>query len=721
MPAIGRLLSALGLASAPLFAQSPPTAPPVAAVEPVVDEYFGTRITDDYRWMEDRAAPRFVAWAKEENAYARAVLARIPGREALQGRISAHTAGGTAIGGLRLAGGKIFYGKRGPGENSIKLYVRAGQAGKERLLFDPERLSRGGGPHFALDYYAVSPDGGRLAYGTSPGGSEESVLHILDVASGRESSETIDRTQAGAPSWLPDGKAFFYTRFAKLTAGAPETDKYLNSRAYLHRVGSDPETDTPLAGTGVAGSPPLTPVDTPFLMAAPGSPFAFLAVSHGAEPAMTLYVARLDRALHPGADWRRVADTPDAVTDFAALGRRLFLLTHRDAPRYKVVELDAAAPSFATAKLVVPPGARVVEEMRISAGALYVRDLDAGLGRIRRFDLKSGKLAGVPLPGDGAISNLTTDPLASGLIFGLQGWVAPPKLYRARNGKVTEIALGPAWGENLSGYAAEEVSATAPDGTAIPLSIVYKKGLQRDGSHPVWLTGYGAYGIAREPALATRFLTLLDDGGVYAVAHVRGGGELGEEWHQAGRLATKPNTYRDLIACAEYLVQKGYGRAATLAIEGASAGGITVGMAMTERPELFRVVFSSVGDSNPLRSEFGTDGPANSLEYGSVATEAGFKALLAVDAYQHVKPGVAYPAVLLITGMNDPRVAPWQPGKMTARLQAATGSGRPVLLRVDFDAGHGIGSTKAQRDAETADQLAFFYWQIGKPEYQPAP
>jgi prolyl oligopeptidase len=236
----------------------------------------------------------------------------------------------------------------------------------------------------------------------------------------------------------------------------------------------------------------------------------------------------------------------------------------------------------------------------------------------------------------------------------------------------------------------------------------------------LWLTGYGAYGIAIAPALAARRLALLEDGGVYAVCHVRGGGEFGEEWHQAGMKATKPNTFHDLIDCAQYLQAHGYGSSQTTAIEGGSAGGITVGMALVERPDLFRVVFSEVGDSNALRAEFETDGEANSKEYGSVKTEGGFRALLAMDALSHVKDGTAYPAVLLSTGLNDPRVAPWQPGKMAARLQAASSSGRPVLLLVDVDAGHGIGSTKAQRDREIADQLAFLYWQIGRPGYQRA-
>jgi prolyl oligopeptidase len=253
----------------------------------------------------------------------------------------------------------------------------------------------------------------------------------------------------------------------------------------------------------------------------------------------------------------------------------------------------------------------------------------------------------------------------------------------------------------------------------IPLSILHRKDLARDGKSPLWLSGYGAYGIALKPRFAATMLALLEDGGVYAVGHVRGGGEFGEAWHLAGMKATKPNTYRDLIDCALYLQTHGYGSPRTTAIEGGSAGGITVGMAMVERPDLFRAVFSEVGDSNALRAEFETDGDANALEYGSVKTEAGFRALAAVDAFAHVKDGVAYPAALFTTGLNDPHVAPWQPGKMVARLQKATSSRQPILLLVDTDAGHGNGSTKQQKDREVADQMAFLYWRIGKPEYQP--
>jgi prolyl oligopeptidase len=402
-------------------------------------------------------------------------------------------------------------------------------------------------------------------------------------------------------------------------------------------------------------------------------------------------------------------------------GDRLFLASLHGAPRGQILETDARAPAVAQARVLVPAGSRVIQQAIAAADALYVVDLDGGIGRIRRVGYDDAKVADVALPLDGQVGTLAADASVPGLIFSEQGWVTAPQFFRTVGGQVAPLALAPAWREDLSAYTSEEVMATAADGTRIPLSIVHRKDVRPGAAHPAWLVGYGAYGYSLNPTLAARYLPLLDDGGVYAVAHVRGGGEFGEEWHQAGRLATKTNSHRDLIACAEYLVKQHWTTPALLAIQGGSAGGITVGMALTERPDLFRVVISNVGDSNALRAEQETDGAANSLEYGTTTVESGFKALYAVDATQHVRAGVRYPAVLLTTGMNDPRVAPWQPGKMAAHLQAANPHGRPVLLRVDFDAGHGIGSTKSQRDLEMADEMAFFYWQIGKKGYQPRP
>lgn len=690
--------------------------PPVAPRVPVVDDYYGTKVTDDYRWMEDRHAPKFEQWCRAQGQYARAVLDRIPGRDALQTRIAAHTGGGTVATQMHQAGGKLFYLKLEPGQDNFKLYVRDGIDGTESLLVDPDQ-DASPGHHFAIDYFEPSPDGSRVAYGISPGGSEKSVIHIMDVALRRDSPEAIDRADYGSPSWRDDNRSFYYNRFAKVGPHARDTEQYLNSRACLHVVGTDPDQDRALLGTGVPGSLPLTPVDYPFIECTTGSPYVLAVINHGADPAVTAYVARADH--DQLSKWVKIADVGDAVTAIVPHGDKLYLLTHKNAPRYQVIAVDAASPNLAKAVTVVRPSERVIEGMEATASALYVRDLDGGLGRLRRYDFASGRLEEVALPIKGALYGPYLDPKSDLVLAGMVSWLSPPAYYRLDGKDAVRTSIVPPWKEDVSRYTVDEVQAPSWDGTPIPLSIVHRRDIRLDGKNPVWLDGYGAYGISITPSFVARYLTLLEDGGVYAVAHVRGGGEFGEEWHLAGKQATKPNTYKDLIACAEYLVKQGYGSPATLAIEGRSAGGITVGMATTARPDLFRVVFNGVGDNNALRCEYGTDGPANSLEYGSTKTEAGFRALYAVDATQHVKPGTAYPAVLLTSGFNDPRVAPWQPGKMAAHLQAATTSGRPVLFLVDFDAGHGMGSSKSQRDRELADQLAFLYWQIGSRDYQP--
>jgi len=691
--------------------------PPVAPRVPVVDDYFGTKVTDDYRWMEDRHAPKFEQWCREQGRYARSVLDRIPGRDSLQARIAAHTGGGTTAFQVHQAGGKVFYLKLEPGQDTFKLFVRSGVDGPESLLVDPDR-GASPGHHFAIDYFEPSPDGSRVAYGISPGGSEKSVLHILDVSPRREWPEAIDRADYGSPSWRNDDRSFYYNRFAKVGPDAKDTEQYLNSRACLHVLGTDPDQDRAVIGTGVAGSLPVTPVDYPFIQCTAGSPYVIASISHGADPALTAYVARAGSHDHL-SPWVKIADVDDAITTIIPHGDKLYLLTHKNAPRYKVIAVDASSPDLSKAVTVVAPSERVIQEIDASSTALYVRDLDGGLGRLRRYEFASGRLDDVALPLRGALYGPYLDTRSTVVLAGMVGWLSPPAYYRLDGASTVRTSIVPPWKEDVSRYTVDEVQARSWDGTQIPLSIVHRRDIKLDGKNPVWLAGYGAYGISLTPGFVSRYLTLLEDGGVYAVAHVRGGGEFGEEWHLAGKQATKPNTYKDLIACAEYLVKQGYGSPATLAIEGRSAGGITVGMATTARPDLFRVVFNGVGDNNALRCEHGTDGPANSLEYGSTKTEAGFRALLSVDATQHVVPGTAYPAVLLTSGFNDPRVAPWQPGKMAAHLQAATTSGRPVLFLVDFDAGHGMGSSKSQRDRELADQLAFLYWQMGSPAYQP--
>jgi prolyl oligopeptidase len=328
----------------------------------------------------------------------------------------------------------------------------------------------------------------------------------------------------------------------------------------------------------------------------------------------------------------------------------------------------------------------------------------------------------VPLPFEGNVFAPITDPRESGALFNVQGWVQPARVlaYDPATGGSTDTGLIPPSTINTSAVEAREVFAVSYDGTRIPLSILYRKGLELDGARPTILIGYGSYGLSLEAHFTATNLAWLERGAVLAIAHVRGGGELGEGWHRAGQMATKINTILDFIACGEYLVDQHYTSPRYLAGEGGSAGGITVGGALTWRPDLFGVILDLVGVSDSLRSETEPNGPPNVSEFGSVKDVAGFHGLYAMAAYHHVRDGTAYPAVMFSTGANDPRVAPWQMAKMAARVQAASTSGRPVLLRVDYDAGHGIGSTTSQHEQELADLWAFTLWQMGDPQFQPA-
>lgn len=698
-------------------------APPVAPARPVVDTLHGVPVTDRYRWMEDLKGAEVRDWIAAQGDYARRVFDAIPGRAALAARFRALDAATTAQAGLpQLAGGRLFYLLRRAGEEQGRLYVRTGLGGAPRLLVDPDaRHHAPRGRHFAIDYFVPSPDGRYVAYGVSLGGSEEATLHVIDATTGRLTGDSITRAWFAAPSWAPDGRAFFYNRARALPPDAPATARYLASREFVHVLGRAADQDPVVFGIGVVPGIDVDSIAFPAVIADPSSRWAIALVGNGVQNELTLYTAPLSEAARPGARWRKVADTADAVVGFALHGADLYLLTHHDAPRYTVVRTPLADPDLAHATPVVPQSELVLQSLVSAGDALYVVALDAGLGRVLRVPYGGGAAQPIALPFDGSVQ-VAADPLRPGLVLGLTSWTRAwrylawdPSTRRFR--RTTIQPVGP--NDDPPDLVSEEVRVPAADGTSIPLSIFYERDTPRDGSAPAYLSGYGAYGISLLPSFDPLSLAYLERGLVRAVCHVRGGGELGEEWHRAGMKATKPNTWNDFIACAEYLVKNRYTSAARLAGTGTSAGGILIGRAITARPDLFVAAVDRVGDSDALRSEFMESGPANIPEFGTQRDSAGFAALHEMDAYQHVTDGTRYPAVLLTTGLNDPRVAPWQAAKMTARLQAATTSGRPVLLRVERDAGHGIGSARSQILDELTDTYAFLFWQFGDPEFQP--
>jgi len=468
----------------------------------------------------------------------------------------------------------------------------------------------------------------------------------------------------------------------------------------------------------------VAPDEVSFIVSSAASSWALGVVVKFVKNEVTLYAAPLDSVGSADTPWKKIVGEEDEVTRYDLRGDMVYLLTHKGASRYKVVRTSLANPEFDKADVIVPAGQAVLTNLGVADDALYVQQLDGGIGRVLRVDFGSGGDAKpIPLPYEGAVGEFVVNAEKPGLLMKLTSWTEPQLWYAydpAAN-TVADTGLRPRSPVDYSQIESREVKVVSYDGTLVPLSIVMKKGLPLDGSNPTLLTAYGAYGITQDPGFNPVLLAWLERGGIFAVGHVRGGGEYGEDWHTAGQKGTKLNTVYDFIACAEYLIDQGYTSSAKLSGEGGSAGGITVGRALTLRPELFAAILDDVGASDTLRFEKTPNGPPNVPEFGTVQIESEFRGLYAMSPYTHVRKGTPYPAVLLTTGVNDPRVAPWEAAKMSARLQAATSSGRPVLLRVDYDAGHGIGSTKSQNNAETADQWSFLLWQFGDPGFQPQP
>jgi prolyl oligopeptidase len=711
--------------------------PPAAPERPVVESFFGTRVSDPYRYMENTADPEVAAYLKSQADHARRTLDSIPGRNALFERVSGLAESGVQVSMLQLAGRArdpmVFYLKQSPGERLRKLFVRNGLNGKERLLFDPE-LGAPPGQRRSIDAYSSAPDGAHVVIGTAAGGSEQTSFVVLRVSDGKPVGSVIDRIAfPNLVRWSGDGKSFFYNRLPPIASGAnadQQPNRYLNSIAYRHLIGRDFSKDEPMFGKGIHANIALEPIDIPDVRIAPDGHTLIAQVRHGDRRELSLFVAPVTPGLRQPLAWKRVIEPAHGVVSYALHTTHLYVLTHRNAPNYALLRLETPLPDFSKAVTVVPNGDTVLKEMVVAQDALYVRELFGGVDRLQRLnfgesDRSGGVLEYVRLPFDLAIRQLIASPTRPGALLRLEGWTEAPRyaFVEAKSGNLIATNLQPKSTVNFDGIDEVRLKARAKDGTVIPLSLIYKSGTKLDTLRPTLLRAYGAYGIVQSPVFDPMTLAWLERGGVLGTCHVRGGGEFGDAWHKSGQKSTKPNTWRDLIACAEFMIEKQFTRPDFLAITGGSAGGIAVGRALTERPDLFAAVIPRVGVLDALRMEFTPNGPPNIPEFGSVATEDGFAGLLAMSSLHQVQDGTRYPAVLLLHGVNDPRVEVWHSAKMAARLQKAAGSvanAAPVLLRLDYDAGHGVGSSRAQRAAETADIYSFLLWRFDDPAFQPA-
>ncbi len=709
-------LAAALIASTQLSAQS---GPPVAERHDVTETLYGQVVVDPYRSLENWHDAKVAQWLKGQDDYTRATLNNIPGREKLLARVKALDTASTRVREAQVWGGKTFYLKADPGADNAKLYVSDQAGAKERLLVDPELLTKDG-VHYSIDYFQPSLDGTLVAYGISAGGSENSVIHILGTASGKVLPDSIDRCRFGAIAWLPGNKSFFYNRLQKLTPDMPPTAFEQRSRAYLHQLGDDPEHDRFVFGYAYSPNLKIDDNDLSFVAYSPASPYFFGVVAHGTQNEATVYYIPFDQLNSSPIQWKKLIDVDDAVVRYDVHNDDLYLVTHKNKPRYEVTRTSLKNPDVAHATVVVPASEVVIQEADVASDAIYIRDLDGGIGRMRRLSF-DGHIESIS-PGEGlSVGAISATPTESGTLVHVVSWTTAPRwlTYDSKTKAAADTGIQPPLPIDTSGYEAVEVKAKSADGTMIPLSIIRAKNTQLDGNHPTHLVGYGAYGISYDAYFDPVWLAWLERGGIIAIAHVRGGGEYGEEWYRAGYKLTKQHTIDDFIASAQYLIASKYTSPQRLSGEGTSAGGILIGGAITQRPDLFAGALIRVGCSNTTRMEFTPNGPPNIAEFGTVTTPDGFKGLYAMDAYQHVKDGTAYPGILLTAGINDPRVDPSQPAKMTARLQAATSSKKPILLRVDYDAGHGMGSTRAQHDLEFADEMSFLLWQDGDPAFQP--
>lgn len=722
---MSRLAIALSLLAVPALAATfagvevPPPLPP----RPVTETIWGVAVEDPYRFLEYTREPAVAQWMQAQADATAAILARIPGRDPLLARIKEieNGASGLVDQVQRSAGGRWFFLKRDPGENQFRLVWRERADGPDRLLLDPEALRKQTGKTHAVLDFAPSPDGRKVAYAIQAGGGEIGTLHVVDVATGKELMPPLDRIRYAGVDWLDDGSGFFYSRLREGYDKLPPAERFNDRATHFHALDSA-NTDRLVFSPSRDKSLALPPFAGGYVSQVPGTKTAMLRVRLGVDPNVLVYLGDLAQAKAGKAAWRQVISARDKVHSAGTAGGYLYVKSASGASRFKVLRMPLASPDLAKAETVVPETGGVITRFALGSDAVYVaRREGATFSLLRAPHAKKVDVAAIALPFQGSVEP-SADERLPGAVADLGGWTraSRPWLYDPAKGKLAELPFVTVGAFDAPpGIAAREVLVKSHDGVEFPLSIISRPDVKLDGGNPTVLYGYGAYGMTDDPYLSPRWYAWVERGGVIAVAHVRGGGVYGEQWHLAGQKANKPNTWKDAIAAAEWLVAHGYTAPARLGILGGSAGGIFVGRAITERPDLFAAAVPQVGVFQSIRTESTPNGAANIPEFGTVKNEDEFKALMAMSTYEHVKPGTKYPAVLFEHGVNDIRVDVWQTTKMASRLAPATTSGRPVLMRLEYDSGHGQGSTREQSQLRSADTWSFFLWQFGDPAFQP--
>ena len=696
------------------YAGSAPVKPPAAPVKPVTEMLWGKQVTDNYRYME-ALGPDTIDWMKQQGAYTRATLDAIKPLADLQRDIAAFTSSFGLIQGYANFGGRAFYEEREQGSDNFDLVVKDA-AGTHKIVDVSALRAANGGKPFAINYFLASPDGTKVAVGVSEGGSEDAAITVYDAATGAKIAGPVDRAQFGATGWSDDSNTLYFVRLKKLAPGEAEIEKYKDATADAWDLKSEPVS---VLGTSIGHGPTFKPEEFPAISTSAGAPIAAALSINGVQNELAMWTAPANKVTDPKVSWTPFITRDDGVTSADMRGREIFLLSHKNAPTFQILTLKAGQKLSAAKVLVPADPARVIEGMHAASDALYVMARKGAYSQLLRIPAGSTKIEEVKLPFEGHIGEMFADPRAPGVSIEVSSWVVPPSEYSYDPAKkeFTDLKLGEPGGMEPGRYAVSDLEAKGADGTMVPLSLIQPK-KHMNGPQVTIIEAYGSYGISELADFSVRRATAMSSGITYGVCHVRGGGELGEAWRLGGKDSNKHNTWQDIIACGEDLIARGITTKDKLFIIGGSAGGITMGRALTERPDLFAGVIDLVPAGNTLRSEFSPNGPPNIPEFGTITTEDGFKNLYDMDTIQHVKPGTQYPAVMVTTGLNDPRVSPWEPAKVAASLQVA-GSKNPVLLRIDEQAGHGIGSTKSQTDKLTADWIAFVFWRAGREGWAP--
>ncbi len=664
----------------------------------------GVRVEDPYRWLEEAESDETRAWTAAQNAYTRAVLEALPDRAAIRARLDELLTAGS-VSAPTVRGDRFFYTRRDGRQDQPVLVLRAGVEGAERVLVDPNALSARG--VVALDWWKPSWDGRLLAHGTSEGGTELSVLRLLDVDAGRDlPGEEIPFTRACSVAWLPDGSGFYYTRYPE-PGSVPPGEEHYNRHVFFHALGTAWRSDPEVFGAGRARE------DWPSVSISRDGRWLVAVISQGWARS-EVYLLDRDR---PAAGWVAVHAGVEAWADGELEEGRLYLRTNRDAPNYVLYQVDPEQPERERWREVIPERPdRVLTGFALVAGRIVTDELENATSRLGLYDPSGAPLGEATLPSLGTLTGIGGEWAGNAVYVGYTSFAQPPTAYRLDPGdrQLRLFASGKLPpGFDPARYTVEQVWYPSSDGTRVSMFLVHGPGLERNGDTPTLLTGYGGFNVSRTPTFDPSLPLWLDAGGILALPNLRGGGEYGEDWHRAGMLGNKQNVFDDFIAAAEWLVQMGYTRPERLAIMGGSNGGLLTGAALTQRPDLFKAVVVRVPLLDMLRYHHLRIARLWIAEYGSAEDPEQFHWLYAYSPYHRVREGERYPATFLLTAEGDSRVDPMHARKMAARLQAATVGDAPMLLRVETEAGHGQGKPRGKVLDESADVWSFILWQLG--------